>query len=79
MLVLSRKVEQKILIGDNIEITVLQIRGDKVCLGITAPPEVSIHREEVSRRIAEETADGRNESDARTNSLAVAVGVVCDY
>ena len=78
MLVLSRKVEQKIIIGDNIEVAVLEIRGDKVRLGITAPLEVPVHREEVYQRIAEENADGRNESDARTNSLAVAVGVVSD-
>ena len=51
MLVLSRKKYQKILIGDDIEIVVVEIRGDKVHLGITAPKEVPVHREEVYDKI----------------------------
>ena len=47
MLVLSRKRNEKIVIGDNITIAVVEIRGDKVRLGITAPEEVSVHRQEV--------------------------------
>jgi len=47
MLVLSRNKEQKIIIGDNIVITVVGVRGDKVRLGIEAPREVEVHREEV--------------------------------
>jgi carbon storage regulator len=47
MLVLSRKTEQTIMIGDDIEIKVVQIRGDQVKLGITAPRNVSVHRREV--------------------------------
>lgn len=47
MLVLSRKKDEKIVIGDSITIMVLEIRGDKVRLGIDAPREVSVHREEV--------------------------------
>jgi len=44
MLVLSRKHNEKVLIGDNIVVTVIEIRGDKVRLGFTAPPEVCIVR-----------------------------------
>ena len=51
MLVLSRNVEQKIIIGQDIEVTVLEIRGNTVRLGITAPRDISIHREEVQQRI----------------------------
>lgn len=51
MLVLSRNVEQKIIIGKDIEVTVLEIRGNTVRLGITAPRDISIHREEVQQRI----------------------------
>lgn len=54
MLVLSRKKDEKIIIGDNIEILVIEVRGDTVRLGITAPRDISIHREEVYNKIQEE-------------------------
>ena len=47
MLVLSRKQDQKIIIGGNIEVTVVGIRGDKIRLGINAPKEVDIYRSEM--------------------------------
>lgn len=47
MLVLSRKRDERIVIGDNIVITVVEVRGDKVRLGIEAPTEVPVHRHEV--------------------------------
>ncbi len=47
MLVLSRKQDEKIIIGDNISLMVISIQGDKVRLGIEAPKDVSIHRQEV--------------------------------
>jgi carbon storage regulator len=47
MLVLSRQKDETIIIGDNIEITVVDIRGDKVRLGVSAPKEISVHRKEV--------------------------------
>lgn len=47
MLVLTRQRDETIMIGDDIEVTIVDIRGDKVRLGITAPKEVSIHRKEV--------------------------------
>ncbi len=47
MLVLSRRVEQRVIIGGVIEVLVIEVRGDKVRLGIIAPPEVSIDREEI--------------------------------
>ena len=63
MLVLSRKKNESIIIDDHITITVVEIRGDKVRLGIEAPKEISVHRREVfeaiqnqARRLAEETA-----------------------
>ena len=54
MLVLSRKKDEKIVIGDNITLMVIEIRGDKVRLGIDAPKEVSVHREEVYNAIQRE-------------------------
>lgn len=50
MLVLSRKSDQKIVIGDNIEITVVKIDGDKVRIGIEAPKEIVVDRLEVSKQ-----------------------------
>ena len=52
MLVLSRKAEESMYIGDDIKITVLDIRGGQVRIGITAPQDVKIHREEVYNRIS---------------------------
>ncbi len=58
MLVLSRKQDEKIIIGDSITIMVVSIQGDKVRLGIDAPKEVSIHREEVYKAIQNEHSQG---------------------
>ncbi len=57
MLVLSRKKDEKIVIGDNITLMVIEIRGDKVRLGIDAPRDVSVHREEIYEAIKRESAD----------------------
>lgn len=54
MLVLSRQVDETIMIGDDIEVTVVDIRGDKVRLGITAPKEIAVHRKEVYEAIKRE-------------------------
>jgi len=54
VLVLSRQRDQSIIIGDNIVITVVDIRGDKVRLGINAPTDVSVHRQEVYEAIQRE-------------------------
>jgi carbon storage regulator len=51
MLVLSRQNNESIIIGDNIKITIVDIRKDKVKLGIEAPQEMSVHREEVYKSI----------------------------
>jgi carbon storage regulator len=54
MLVLSRRLDETLIIGDDIKITVLGISGNQIRLGIAAPREVSVHREEVYLRIKEE-------------------------
>lgn len=54
MLVLSRQRDQAIMIGEGIEITVVDIRGDKVRLGVTAPNEIPVHRKEVYEAIMRE-------------------------
>ena len=54
MLVLSRQKDQSIIIGDNIEVTIVDVRGDKVRLGITAPKDVPVHRREIYEAIQRE-------------------------
>jgi carbon storage regulator len=54
MLVLSRQRDESIIIGDNVVVTVVDIRGDKVRLGIEAPKEVPVHRQEVYEAIKRE-------------------------
>lgn len=57
MLVLSRRKDEKIVIGDNITVMVIELKPDRVRLGIEAPPEITVHREEVYQAIkADESA-----------------------
>lgn len=52
MLVVSRRTNERIRIGDDIVVTIVSVRGDKVRVGIEAPPNIDVHREEVAERIA---------------------------
>jgi carbon storage regulator len=54
MLVLTRKPNQSIVIGDDIELTVLEVRGDQVRIGINAPRQVPVHRKEIYEQIRRE-------------------------
>lgn len=65
MLVLTRKVNQSIIIGENIEVVVLEVRGEQVRLGIKAPRDVAVHRQEIFDQIQEEneSAAGVDVSD----------------
>lgn len=62
MLVLSRTKGQQVVIGDDIVIEVVDVRGDKVRLGITAPREVAVHRQEIFLKIEREKQQ-RNDSE----------------
>ena len=66
MLVLSRQRDETIMIGDCIEITVVDIRGDKFRLGITAPKDVAVHRKEVYEAIKREN---RQAAQLKTDDL----------
>jgi len=57
MLVLSRQKDESIMIGDDVEITIVDVRGDKVRLGITAPKEIPVHRMEVYEAIQREKGE----------------------
>ncbi len=72
MLVLSRKKDEKIIIGDKITIMVIEIRGDKVRLGIDAPKEVSVHRQEVYDAIQKEQ-EGQKESGTQEKGKGISI------
>lgn len=67
MLVLSRRVNESIVIGGNVTVTVLEVKGDHVRIGIDAPREISVHRQEVAAQImrANREASGATGADLR--------------
>ena len=71
MLVLSRQRDESIVIGDNIVITIVDIRGDKVRLGIQAPVEIPVHRQEVYDAIQrEKNMQATQSSDAKIEPVS---------
>jgi carbon storage regulator len=57
MLILTRRVGETLMIGDEITVTVLGVKGNQVRLGITAPKDVGVHREEIYKKIGRDSAD----------------------
>ena len=73
MLVLSRQRDETIMIGDDVQVTIVDIRGEKVRLGITAPPHIPVHRKEVYEAIQREnrtTAEAKGQTPGQVESLA---------
>lgn len=69
MLVLSRQRDESIMIGDNIVVTIVDIRGDKVRLGINAPSEIPVHRQEVYEAIQRENLQASSLAPEETQGL----------
>lgn len=67
MLVLTRKLGENIRIGDSVKITVLEVRSGQVKLGIDAPPEVKVHREEIYKLIQEENRRAQHGRSGESN------------
>lgn len=73
MLVLSRQRDETIMIGDAVEITIVDIRGDKVRLGINAPPQVAVHRKEVYEAIKAENVRAAEAQGNEFGALSSAI------
>lgn len=63
MLILTRRVGESLMIGDDVNVTVLGIKGNQVRIGVNAPKEIAVHREEIYQRIQQE----RNNPDRVVN------------
>lgn len=69
MLILTRKSDESVILGDNIEVKVLSVRGDQVSLGFSAPPEMNINRKEIYDAILAANKEAAGKSPASLQSL----------
>jgi carbon storage regulator len=68
MLILTRRVGETVVIGNDVDVTVLGVKGNQVRLGVKAPREVSVHREEIFKRIKDEKHESRKNGSAAASS-----------
>ncbi len=70
MLILTRRISESVIIGDDVKVTILGVKGNQVRVGIDAPKSVSVHREEIYERIQQEKNSGQSTSDVDGNKEA---------
>jgi len=71
LLVLTRKRDESIIIGDDIKVTIVEVRGDQVKIGIKAPRSISVHREEIYQEIQDENRRAALQADAMVDLKAL--------
>jgi carbon storage regulator len=70
MLILTRRVGETVMIGNDVTVTVLGVKGNQVRIGVNAPRDVAVHREEIFERIKREEQDGTGGAHAKSNGHA---------
>lgn len=74
MLILTRRVGETVMIGNDVTVTVLGVKGNQVRIGVNAPRDVAVHREEIFERIKREGQDGAAESRTTTTASTRGAG-----
>ena len=68
MLILTRRVGETLMVGDNVTVTVLGVKGNQVRIGVNAPKDVAVHREEIYDRIQKEQSEGKTAATAEDST-----------
>lgn len=68
MLILTRRVGETLMVGDEVTVTVLGVKGNQVRIGVNAPKDVAVHREEIYDRIKKESESGEQDDDSIGNT-----------